>query len=212
MAIEHLARCALGAAPGWSSGRGAAIPGRRRADTSQPRIAAGSSTAEVLSIVPRQAENSPPGGKRSGGLRLWRGTRVAVEHSGSGGTCQRRVQVQARPRKQGGRTHYARVRNAPGKMRKRRGSGAQAIQARQAQAAKASAREPRTVSPSAQLQERLASLPVIEQAKGVLMAQQRCDADQAFDLLCRAARRSSLPVRELAEQIVKKAQQRGASN
>jgi len=35
---------------------GAAIPGRRRADTSQPGIAAGSSTAEVLSIVPRRAE------------------------------------------------------------------------------------------------------------------------------------------------------------
>jgi len=54
-------------------------------------------------------------------------------------------------------------------------------------------------------------MPVIEQAKGVLMARQGCDADQALDLLCRAAQRSNLPVRELAEQIVTKAQRRQAS-
>lgn len=61
------------------------------------------------------------------------------------------------------------------------------------------------------LEARLVSLPVIEQAKGVLMAQQGCDADQAFDLLCQTAQRSNLPVRDLAEQIVKKAQQGEAS-
>jgi ANTAR domain len=88
---------------------------------------------------------------------------------------------------------------------------AQAIQARQAQAAGGSARDPRTVSLSVRLEARLASMPVIEQAKGVLMAPEGCDAGQAFDLLCRAAQRSSLPVRELAEQVVKEAQQGGSS-
>jgi AmiR/NasT family two-component response regulator len=83
---------------------------------------------------------------------------------------------------------------------------AQDIQARQEKAAKGSARESRT----ARLEARLASMLVVEQAKGVLIAQQGCDADQAFELLCRAAHRSSLPVRELAEQIVKKAQQHEA--
>jgi hypothetical protein len=88
---------------------------------------------------------------------------------------------------------------------------AQAIQARQDEAVKASAREPRTGSRSARLEAQLASMPVIEQAKGVLIASQGCDADQAFDLLCRAAQRSNLPVRELAEQMVTKAQRRRAS-
>ena len=88
---------------------------------------------------------------------------------------------------------------------------AQAIQARQDEAVKASTREPGTVSRSARLEAQLASMPVIEQAKGVLMASQGCDADQAFDLLCRAAQRSNVPIRELAEQIVTKAQRRRAS-
>lgn len=77
---------------------------------------------------------------------------------------------------------------------------------------KASTWEPRTVSLSARLEARLASMPVIEQAKGVLIASEGCDADQAFDLLCQAAQRSGLPVHELAEQIVTKAQQGGASS
>src|SRR5438105_8986445 len=66
---------------------------------------------------------------------------------------------------------------------------AQAIQARR-EAGERTRREPRTVPLSARLQAQLASLPVIEQAKGVLMARTGCDADQAFDLLRRAAQRS----------------------
>ena len=76
---------------------------------------------------------------------------------------------------------------------------------------KASTREPRISSRSARLKALLASMPEIEQAKGVLMADQGCDADQASDLLCRAAQRANLPVREVAEQIVTKAQRRRAS-
>lgn len=48
----------------------------------------------------------------------------------------------------------------------------------------------------------MATMLVIEQAKGVLIAQQRCDADEAFDLLRRASQRSNTPIRLLAEQIV----------
>src|SRR5215831_3830441 len=88
---------------------------------------------------------------------------------------------------------------------------AQAIQARQAEAVKRSGREPYTVPLPDRLQARLADTPVIEQAKGVLMAQRGCDADEAFDLLRRAAQRYNVPVREQAKQIVKDAQQRRAS-
>ena len=49
---------------------------------------------------------------------------------------------------------------------------------------------------------RLETMPVIEQAKGILMAQSgRSEAD-AFDLLRRASQRSNVPVRELAAQLV----------
>jgi len=52
---------------------------------------------------------------------------------------------------------------------------------------------------------RLETLPVIEQAKGILMAQSGCSDAEAFDLLRRASQRSNVPVRELAAQFVAKA-------
>ena len=54
----------------------------------------------------------------------------------------------------------------------------------------------------ARLQARLETMPVIEQAKGILMAQQRCGPDEAFDLLRRASQRANVKVHVLAEQIV----------
>jgi ANTAR domain len=54
----------------------------------------------------------------------------------------------------------------------------------------------------ARLQARLESMPVIEQAKGILMAQQRCGPDEAFDLLRRASQRANIKIRVLAAQIV----------
>jgi hypothetical protein len=54
----------------------------------------------------------------------------------------------------------------------------------------------------ARLQARLESMPVIEQAKGILMAQQRCGPDEAFDLLRRASQRSNIKISVLAAQIV----------
>jgi two-component system, response regulator / RNA-binding antiterminator len=54
----------------------------------------------------------------------------------------------------------------------------------------------------ARLLARLETMPVIEQAKGIIMAQSYCGDAQAFDLLRRASQRSNVPVRELAAQIV----------
>jgi hypothetical protein len=52
------------------------------------------------------------------------------------------------------------------------------------------------------LEARLASLPSIEQAKGVLMAQQGSHPDEAFEILRRASHRTNMPVRELAQHVV----------
>jgi hypothetical protein len=57
-------------------------------------------------------------------------------------------------------------------------------------------------SPYARLLARLETMPVIEQAKGVIMAQSRCGDAEAFDILRRASQRSNVPVRELAVRIV----------
>ena len=54
----------------------------------------------------------------------------------------------------------------------------------------------------ARLQAKLDSMPVIEQAKGILMAQRRCGADEAFDLLRLASQRANVKVNVLAERIV----------
>jgi len=44
-------------------------------------------------------------------------------------------------------------------------------------------------------------MPVIEQAKGILMAQHGCGPDEAFDLLRRASQRFNVPVRVLAARL-----------
>jgi multidrug efflux pump subunit AcrA (membrane-fusion protein) len=54
----------------------------------------------------------------------------------------------------------------------------------------------------ARLQARLDTMPVIEQAKGIIMAQSHCGDAEAFDMLRRASQRSNVPVRDLAAQIV----------
>lgn len=57
-------------------------------------------------------------------------------------------------------------------------------------------------SASARLQARLESMPVIEQAKGIIMAQCGWPAEQAFDALRRASQRENVKVRDLAVLIV----------
>jgi hypothetical protein len=54
----------------------------------------------------------------------------------------------------------------------------------------------------ARLLARLATMPVIEQAKGIIMAQSRCGEADAFDILRRASQRSNVPLRDLAARIV----------
>ena len=57
-------------------------------------------------------------------------------------------------------------------------------------------------SAHARLQARMASMPVIEQAKGIIMARHGWSEEQAFDALRRASRRENVKVRDLAASIV----------
>lgn len=52
------------------------------------------------------------------------------------------------------------------------------------------------------LEKALTSRAVIDQAKGILMAEQRCRADEAFELLRQASQHRNVKLREVAEQIV----------
>jgi hypothetical protein len=54
----------------------------------------------------------------------------------------------------------------------------------------------------ARLQARMESMPVIEQAKGIMMAECGWTAEQAFDALRQASQRENVKVRELAARIV----------
>ena len=62
-------------------------------------------------------------------------------------------------------------------------------------------------SAHARLQARVSSLPVIEQAKGIIMAQFGWPEDQAFDALRRTSQRENIKVRDLAAKIVATAAQ-----
>ena len=48
----------------------------------------------------------------------------------------------------------------------------------------------------------MSSRAVIEQAKGVLMAEQGCLPEEAFELLRAASQRENVKLREIAERIV----------
>jgi len=65
-------------------------------------------------------------------------------------------------------------------------------------------------SATARLQARLETMPVIEQAKGIVMGQEGCGPEEAFDLLRRASQRSNVPIRELAVLIVARSTGNGA--
>jgi hypothetical protein len=54
----------------------------------------------------------------------------------------------------------------------------------------------------ARLQAKHETMPVIEQAKGIIMGQQRCGPQEAFDLLRRASQWTNVKVHVLAAQIV----------
>src|SRR5215472_5474232 len=65
-------------------------------------------------------------------------------------------------------------------------------------------------SAHARLQARLKSMPVIEQAKGIIMAQSGWPEDRAFDALRRASQRENVKLRDLAAKIVAKAERSAA--
>jgi AmiR/NasT family two-component response regulator len=48
----------------------------------------------------------------------------------------------------------------------------------------------------------LTSQPMIEQAKGILMAHHRCGPDQAFRLLAQASQRQNRKLRDVAAAVV----------
>jgi GAF domain-containing protein len=53
-----------------------------------------------------------------------------------------------------------------------------------------------------QMQRAMESRAVIEQAKGILMAQRHCSADEAFDVLVRLSQETHRKLRDLAETLV----------
>jgi GAF domain-containing protein len=53
-----------------------------------------------------------------------------------------------------------------------------------------------------QMEEAMRSRAVIEQAKGILMAERGCDADTAFDLLRTASQRENVKLRDIAHRLV----------
>jgi len=63
----------------------------------------------------------------------------------------------------------------------------------------------------ARLAARLESQPVIEQAKGILIAQVGCTPDEAFAMLRAASQRANVRVRDLARDIVDRAASAGSS-
>ncbi len=58
---------------------------------------------------------------------------------------------------------------------------------------------------AAGLAQALESRGVIERAKGILMAEQDCDADAAFDLLRRASQRENVKLHLVAARIAERA-------
>jgi hypothetical protein len=65
-----------------------------------------------------------------------------------------------------------------------------------------SRREKMRSSAFARPQAGLGCIPVMEQAKGIVMARQGCRPEEAFDLLCLVSQRTHVRVHVLAVQIV----------
>jgi len=55
---------------------------------------------------------------------------------------------------------------------------------------------------AAHMQAAMTNRAAIEQAKGIIMAQNRCDADAAFDILRRASQGRNVKIRDLAQELV----------
>ncbi|MEV6300164.1 GAF and ANTAR domain-containing protein [Actinoplanes sp. NPDC051861] len=64
-----------------------------------------------------------------------------------------------------------------------------------------------TATLAQQMQVAMESRAVIEQAKGIIMSQRRCGADEAFAILSRASQSSNRKLREVAQALVERTQQ-----
>ena len=58
------------------------------------------------------------------------------------------------------------------------------------------------VSALARMKAQLTTMPVIEQAKGILIARTGCDPDEAFSQQRRISQRASVPIRNLTARLV----------
>lgn len=59
-----------------------------------------------------------------------------------------------------------------------------------------------------QLRQAVASREIMGEAKGVLMARENCTRDEAFDILRRASQRENRKLRDLAEELVLRVEDR----
>lgn len=64
---------------------------------------------------------------------------------------------------------------------------------------------------SVRLGDAMSHRAVIEQAKGILMGVQHCDADEAFEILVKASQRENVKLRTVAQRIVDETTARAAS-
>ena len=69
-----------------------------------------------------------------------------------------------------------------------------------------------TAALAEQMKDAMRSRAVIEQAKGIIMREQRCDADEAFDTLVRMSQQSHVKLRELAQRIVDEVGKSGSTS
>lgn len=95
-----------------------------------------------------------------------------------------------------------RIRAEAAVLRQTMASAREAIREHRSAAAR---REPPSPSAYAHLLAQMQSMPVIEQAKGIVMARSRCGEADAFEMLRQISQRSNVPVRELAARIVAEA-------
>lgn len=61
----------------------------------------------------------------------------------------------------------------------------------------------------AQVDELLKTRPIIDMAKGIIIARDHCTPDEAFDALVEASQRTNRPVVEIARELVDQARRDG---
>jgi GAF domain-containing protein len=92
---------------------------------------------------------------------------------------------------------------APGAFNGEEARAAEVFAAQASAAIAVATRLARQMAVTGQLRDALASRTVIDQAIGILMAEQRCDADQAFELLRHASQHQNRKLREIAAEVVR---------